>query len=218
MGEAQDLKDRLEAERRGTPFLVYQDPAGEQQIRPLAADLARITVGRDPAADLCLDWDEQISGVHAELERVAGEWTVVDDGLSRNGTYVNAGRVQSRRRLRDGDALRFGETTVAFHHPRPHAPAATAVAGEALTRASLSEAQRRVLLALCRPLKGSPAYAGPATNQQIATELYLSVDAVKTHLRALFGKFGVEELPQNQKRLRLAELAFQTGLVTDRDL
>ena len=54
----------------------------------------------------------------------------------------------------------------------------------------LSEAQRRVLVALCRPFKESSGYATPATNQQIAAELFLTVDAVKTHLRALFAKFG----------------------------
>jgi hypothetical protein len=44
------------------------------------------------------------------------------------------------------------------------------------------------------------------------------VDAVKTHLRALFGKFGIEDLPQNQKRVRLVELALKNGIVTPRDL
>jgi hypothetical protein len=37
-------------------------------------------------------------------------------------------------------------------------------------------------------------------------------------MRALFAKFGIEDLPQNQKRLRLVELAFKTGLISDRDL
>ncbi|MBV8953532.1 MAG: hypothetical protein JO179_05315, partial [Solirubrobacterales bacterium] len=47
---------------------------------------------------------------------------------------------------------------------------------------------------------------------------YLSVDAVKTHLRALFAKFGIEDLPQNQKRIRLVELALKSGVITPRDL
>jgi DNA-binding NarL/FixJ family response regulator len=52
----------------------------------------------------------------------------------------------------------------------------------------------------------------------IAEELVLSVDAVKTHLRALFARFAVEDLPQNAKRARLVELAFQAGIVSRQDL
>ena len=46
----------------------------------------------------------------------------------------------------------------------------------------------------------------------------LSLDAVKTHLRTLFRKLGIEHLPQNQKRARLAEMALQYGLVSTREL
>ena len=51
------------------------------------------------------------------------------------------------------------------------------------------------------------------TNQRIASELVLSLDAVKGHLRALFAKFGLEDQPQNRKRARLAECALELGLV-----
>ena len=55
--------------------------------------------------------------------------------------------------------------------------------------------------------------ASVATNAQIAEELHLSIPAVKTHIRALCERFGVEDLPQNQKRTRLADLAVRSGLV-----
>jgi hypothetical protein len=41
---------------------------------------------------------------------------------------------------------------------------------------------------------------------------------VKGHLRTLFEKFGVEDLPQNRKRLRLVERAVETGAVSLREL
>src|SRR5512142_326450 len=187
---ASELKAQIEAEREGVPFLVYRD-----------------TVGRAAAADISVDWDTEVSRIHAELERMGGDWTVADDGLSRNGTHVNGERVVGRRRLRDRDVIRFGQTVATYRQPLAADATETVVASNVLDRASLSDAQRRVIVALCRPFKDSAGYVTPATNQQIADELFLSVDAVKTHLRALFAKFGIEDLPQNQKRIRLVELA-----------
>ena len=73
-------------------------------------------------------------------------------------------------------------------------------------------------VALCRPYKDSPSFATPATNQQIADELVLSLDAVKSHMRALFARFGLDDLPQNEKRVRLVERALQTGTVSEHEL
>jgi hypothetical protein len=38
------------------------------------------------------------------------------------------------------------------------------------------------------------------------------------HLRTLFAKFDLGELPQNQKRAKLAENALQFGVISHRDL
>jgi pSer/pThr/pTyr-binding forkhead associated (FHA) protein/DNA-binding CsgD family transcriptional regulator len=213
-----ELKAQIQAQRVGTPFIVYRDGAGRQQIFTLAAGADRVTVGRGSATDVCLDWDTEVSRLHAELERIGDDWTVADEGLSRNGTHVNGERLIGKRRLHDGDVVRFGKTVALYHQPLAGDITETEVASDIIDRASLSDAQRRVLLALCRPFKESSGYVMPATNQQVAAELFLSVDAVKTHLRALFGKFGIEELPQNQKRVRLVELALKSGIITPRDL
>lgn len=215
---ARDLKAQIEAEREGLPFLVYRDGGEQQQIFVLGEALDRVTVGRAVSADISVEWDTEVSRLHAELERIGGDWTVSDDGLSRNGTHVNGERVVGRRRLHDRDVIRFGKTAAVYRQPRVADATETKVASQVLDRASLSEAQRRVLLALCRPFKDNAGYVTPATNQQIAGELFLSVDAVKTHLRALFAKFGIEDLPQNQKRIRLVELALTSGVVSPRDL
>ena len=76
---------------------------------------------------------------------------------------------------------------------------------------TLTDTQHRILAALSRPVSGGDRYATPATNQEIADEVFLSVDAVKAHLRTLYGKFGIEDLPQNQKRVRLVELVIEGG-------
>ena len=71
---------------------------------------------------------------------------------------------------------------------------------------SLTDTQRAILDALQRPLRDGGPYATPATNREIAAEVFLSVDAVKGHLRAMYARLGIDGLPQNAKRARLAEI------------
>jgi predicted component of type VI protein secretion system len=201
------------------PFLVYRDGDDVQRIVALdRAALQRLTVGRAPDNDVPLVWDGHVSRVHAELSVAGGDWVLDDDGLSRNGTWVNGERLMRRRRLEDGDVLRVGTTHIRFRMPLRDDFGTTALDSSGPPEASLSPAQRRVLIALCRPLAGGDPYATPATNQQIAAELFLSVDAVKTHLRALFAKFGVEQLGQNQKRSALAARAMTSGVISRDEL
>src|ERR1700742_4120757 len=81
------------------------------------------------------------------------------------------------------------------------------------TNVRLTDPHHAILAALCRPIAAGNSYATPATNQEIADEVFLSVDAVKGHLRTLYRKFGIEDLPHNQKRARLGELAIEGGYV-----
>ena len=213
---AAELKEQLEVERRGKPFLVFRDAAGAQRIVVLDDALGTLIVGRAPETDVCLGWDSEVSSVHAELARVGPDWAVNDDGLSRNGTYVNGARIPGRARLRGGDVIRFGSTAVAFR--APGTPLVATVRVQTAAVVPLSPAQRRVLVAMCRPYRDRAAHAVPASNRQIGDELFLSIEGVKTHVRALFERFGVEDLPQNRKRARLVELAFHTGTITEHDL
>src|SRR3954451_19448566 len=100
-----------------SPFIVYRDGTGHEQLVALEEKRERVTVGRGEATDLWLEWDAQASRLHAAFERLGSQWTVVDDGLSRNGTYVNGMRVQGRRRLADGDVVRCGSTELLYQTP-----------------------------------------------------------------------------------------------------
>jgi pSer/pThr/pTyr-binding forkhead associated (FHA) protein len=203
-------------ERDQLPYLSRWSVQGDQRRWELQGTV--VTIGRGPSADVVIDGDLLVSRLHSTLERVAGVWTVVDNGLSRNGTFVNGRRVSGRVQLHDRDEIRVGFTVLTFCAPTEVDGVHTLV-GEPLPTASrLTPVQRAVLLALCRPYKHEQAYATPSTNQQIATELCLSVDSVKTYLRVLFHKLGIDHLPQNQKRARLVEMALQHGLVSTRDL
>ena len=215
---AVELKAQIDAERDGLPFLIYRDDSGRHQLFVLSDDLERLTLGRRSSTDLPLPWDDEVSRVHAELVRKGEDWTITDDGLSLNGSFVNGEVVRGRRRLQDGDALRVGATVIVFRNPKDRESQATVPAADLHRVVSLSDAQRRVLVALCRPYKDSTAFVTPATNEQIAGELFLSIDAVKKHMRTLFEKFGVEHLPQNEKRARLVERAFASGLISEREL
>lgn len=212
-----EMQARVEAQQAGRPFLLYRDGDDSQRLFVFEPDSVTASVGRRPPSDLLLDWDDRVSRLHARIERVEDGWEVVDDGLSRNGTFVNEERLSGRWRLNDGDALRFGDTTVTFRSPEPEQPV-PAHPTETPAAVRLSTTQRRVLVALCRPYKARSGFAGPATDEQIAEDLFLSVGAVKTHLSVLCAKLGVEQLLGDETRIRLVERALSAGLISQRDL
>lgn len=211
----EELRDRLAAERRGTPFLVYRDAAGRQVIVELVETGRRLTIGRYERNDVALSWDGEVSRLHAVLELVGVDWVLTDDRMSRNGSYVNGERVSSRV-LRSGDLVAVGETLIAFVAPDRSSGSETLTAGDVRRVLDVTPAQRRVLVALCRPVFD---HRPPASNREIATELVVTVDTVKGTLSRLFELFAIgSDVPQNQKRALLARHAIQAGAVHDEDL
>jgi DNA-binding NarL/FixJ family response regulator len=119
-------------------------------------------------------------------------------------------------RLRDGDEIRIGRTKIVFRSPSGRESLRTATSRQH-AMPQITDAQRRVLVALCRPYADS-SFAIPASNRQIADELVLGVETIKTHMRALFEAFALGDLPQHHKRAALAQRALEVGLVTPQDL
>jgi hypothetical protein len=208
-----ELQQLVRAERLRVPFLFLRDGEGTQRLVRLDED--RLVLGRMPGSDLEIAWDPRVSGVHAYLERRGVAWVLDDDGLSRNGTFVNGERLRGQRTLRDGDVISVGDTTLGYRQPDV-TPVNATVTVPTAAPPEVSDAQRRVLVALCRPLTLRESVA-PATNERISEELFLSLSAVKGHLRVLFGRFGLDDAPQNQKRLLLAERALQSMAVRPSD-
>ena len=205
-----ELQARLAAERSEDPFVELRDDEGQQRLITLSGE--RMTIGRSPSAGLSLVWDSQVSRSNASLESIDGVWTVLDDGRSTNGTYVNEERVQGRRTLRHLDVIRVGATRLRFHDPAEAGQDSklTEVASS-IAVPSLTPAQLRVLAALCRPADG------PASNEEIADELTVSIDTVKTHMRALFDAFNLQASAPYRKRFELVRLAIDAGLVPPQD-
>lgn len=119
-------KDATERSYGGAPALVYCDGAGIQRTSVLEGDRV-LTIGRGEEVDLCLAWDPSVSLVHAEVVRMGTRWLIGDDGVSRNGTFVNGERLNGRRRLCDGDVIRVGRTALVFNDASDVRRAATTI-------------------------------------------------------------------------------------------
>ena len=95
----------------GEAIVVVLHPAGANPGRRHTLSRAEHYVGRRTDLDLHIDVDS-VSRRHARLVRQGEDWWVEDLG-STNGTFVNDEPVD-RRRLDDGDFVRFGEAVVKF--------------------------------------------------------------------------------------------------------
>ncbi len=141
---------------------------------------------------------------------VGDEWAIFDDGLSTNGTFVNTEPIRGRHRLKPGDNIRVGGTSLLFNGAGAP-PASTTLSPRGAHLLELvTPAQRRVLAALARSSERAGGW--PAGPQELADELHLSVDTVKTHLRELYDRCGLKDVPRSEKRTRLADLACSWGL------
>jgi hypothetical protein len=212
--DAADLKARIEAERTGQAFVFWKDVDGRQRILFLDPDAERITVGRRGDQDIVLDWDKQVSRAHALLEKRGGDWTLIDE-LSQNGTYVNGDRINKRVRLAHKDVMCFGSTRITFQDRARAEEDSTARASEE-TWAPMTARDRDVLRALCRPLVDD-SDAMPASNEEIAETVGLSIDSVKARLRVQYERHGYVDLRQGEKRTRLARLLLSNGTFKPHD-
>jgi hypothetical protein len=198
--------------RDGTPFLSWRGPAGDLRVLELDAEDPDATIGADAACTIVLEWDEEVSALHAEVARRGGDWLITDDGLSRNGTFVRGERVTGRRRLRDEDRVVVGGTTLAFHAGTGR-ERKTKLAGRVVERGDLSASELMVLQRLCEPLVFGRSDE-PTTNEIIAAEIHYSLNGVKRCLTRLYKHFEITERPQ---RRRLARRAIATGVVSRAD-
>jgi hypothetical protein len=206
------------------PVLLYLDPAGCHRSFALS-DRGVVTLGRRPEADVCLPWDPGISRLHAELIHRAGEWMIADDGLSQNGTLVNGLPVEGRRRLRDGDLITIGRTSVTFCEPGADADGGgqgqdadvTMSLPEMRPALTYSEQQQRILRELCRPLCQDGEGVQPASDPAIGDLLALDHHVVARELDAVAYSFGYAELAMDERRLRTALTALRSGLVDSAD-
>jgi pSer/pThr/pTyr-binding forkhead associated (FHA) protein len=197
----------------GVPNLSYLDGEGAERTFALEPQRLTVTIGRRDEADISLPWDPECSRLHAQLELRAGEWTISDDGLSQNGTWVNELRLYGRRRLADGDVLRIGRTLLTFSQPGVAGIGPTLVPGELSATPRFSEQQQRILRELCRPLFGDGEGVTPTSDEDIAATLGIALEDVTIELDHLTRALGLEDMPTSESRAEVALLALRSGLV-----
>ena len=145
-----ELRDRLAAERRGAPFLVYRDGDARQVIVVLGAARARLSLGRSPGNDVALRWDGEVSRVHAELERVGDDWVLSDDAPLAQRDVRERRAAARPAAAGSGDVLTLGGTQLGFVAPADGAVSATATSAGAAA-VVVTPAQRRVLVGALPP-------------------------------------------------------------------
>jgi class 3 adenylate cyclase/pSer/pThr/pTyr-binding forkhead associated (FHA) protein len=218
------LTEEIAAHRGGRAVVVYHEPTGRQQTFVIGDDAQAVTIGRRAENHIALVWDSQVSREHARLEREAAGWAVVDDGPSRNGTYLNGDRVTGRCAVADGDVLRVGDSILLFRSPEPGKPSAVAadqpdgvtVFGESpLASVQLSDVERRVLRELRGGTREPTAAATPVSDREIAERLSLEEDEVRAAVTALKLKFGVEAASEERRRESLVVRAVSSGVFAD---
>jgi pSer/pThr/pTyr-binding forkhead associated (FHA) protein len=65
-----------------------------------------LTIGREASNDIVLT-DRSVSGHHAVIRLMQGEWVLVDLD-SRNGTYVNGSVIAAETSISENDIVQFG--------------------------------------------------------------------------------------------------------------
>src|SRR3954454_1869906 len=125
------------------PFLLYSDPAGRRHLLELTPERERVTIGRRASCDVALEWDVEVSRLHAALVRMGSEWVGQDEGVSRTGTFLNGERGGGRRRLAAGDGLTVGGPRIAVCGAETTTSAASTRAARSDSRAvRLTPAQK----------------------------------------------------------------------------
>ena len=164
------------------------------------------------ACEVAVPWDSEVSRARTRCSsRPAAR------GPSRIAAPPTA-RWSTRRGstgphvLRDGDVVRVGRTQLIFHAAGDDDLRRTTPRRWTGSSPSPTDSQRKVLVELCRP--ALERGGGAASNREIAEALFVSVETVKTHMRALFDAFEVGDVPQYHKRTELVRRALETGLVS----
>jgi S1-C subfamily serine protease len=118
-------------------------------------------IGRASEGDGTLGDDPELSRSHARIIRRAGDQLSIEDLGSTNGTYVNGRRVEGPTKLRPGDTIKVGMTTLQLLDAAGKAPQTTALGSSPVKDEGATAVARQAPTAAPPAPGGSPASAVP---------------------------------------------------------
>lgn len=208
---------RLEeaARNQGHAHVRYRDAQTFHAVVLIPASSA-IYVGRDEECAIRIQNDERVSRRHARLIFGAGLWSI-EDGPSRNGTFVGVRRIVGEEILSDRSTFIVGRTMVSFHLPKSRVTA-TVVADSSTRLLEPTPTQHKVLVELVRPfLKDRGEVPLAPTNAAIAEMLGYQIGTIRDAISDLYHQAGLRRGETNQ-RVALVRMALRERAVEPKDL
>ena len=204
---------RLEAAVRaqGQAYLRYRDGEAFRVVALVPAP-SPLYIGRDEGCAVEIRCDERVSRRHARLIFGAGQWSI-EDGPSRNGTFVDAKRTAGERILADGSRILVGRTVLSFCAAQVAGAIATLADEPPQRRLHPNATQRKVLVELARPFM-APGAQIPVTptNSAIAEALGYQVATIRDAISDLYRQAKLAR-GTSEQRSELVRLAIGEGTV-----
>jgi len=209
---------RLEAAVRaeGHAYVRYRDGNTFRVASLQSAPTSVLYIGRDEGCAIDIQHDERVSRRHARIIFGAGRWSI-EDGPSRNGTFVDGKPAVGERILTEGSRIVVGRTVLSFH-AAPSAPVIPTLADEPEQRRLHPNAtQRKVLVELARPfMVRSAEVPVPPTNGAIAEILGYQVTTIRDAISNLYSQAKLARGTSAQ-RSELVRLAIREGTIGPED-
>lgn len=208
---------RLEAAARdkGLAYLRYRDGDIFNALS-LGPPSSVVYIGRDDSCIVQILHDVRVSRRHARLIFGAGAWSI-EDGPSRNGTFVDGRRTVGEQILADGSLITVGRTTLSFVVPIRPVSSATLTEDAPTALLHPNDTQRRVLAELVRPFIELDGATTAPTNAAIAAMLGYQVTTIRDAISALYHQAGLARGASDQ-RAELIRIAIAERTVTADDL
>lgn len=211
-----DFRREEEVRLTGEAYVRYRD--GELFCAvALVPSTSVAYIGRDADCAVRIRCDERVSRRHARLIYGAGRWSI-EDGPSRNGTFVDDKRTVGEQILADGVRITVGRTVLSFHARRAVVADATVPEEPPVQLLHPTPTQRKVLVELARPfLAGGADIPVAPTNAAIASKLSYQVTTIRDAVSDLYRQAGLARGASDQ-RAELVRLAIREGAVGPGDL